>query len=292
MTVRIIRSKAVDYVNNREEVTHYVDELEKLKSELKQINEEKKKALQEVHEVRLKKDKIIEEQKKAGETLFEENQTKAKIIIDEAKREAKIILTEAKEEAEGIKKTIEGEKKKVLQIAEEEKRLILENFEKRGYHEGFEKGFELGKSEREKISELLKRMLQEVSLKRDEIVNHFQSHLIDIALLITRKVVKSLTDSQKSIVVKNLVFALKQLKGVIKVTVHLNHEDLSVVKQFKQNVLDTFKSLQKIEIVEDPTVERGGCVVESDYSVIDAKISTQLGKIEEAIREQNPIKMH
>ena len=248
--------------------------------------------MKEINDLELSRNQLIEERKKASERLLQESEDRGRSIEDKARLEAESLLAEAKKQAEEIKRTTQDEKNQVLQIAAKEKETILEDFEKKGYQEGFEKGFDLGKGEREKISELLKKMLQEVSLKRDEMVNHFEGHLIDIALLITRRVVKSLTDSQKGIVVKNLVHALKQLKGAIKVKVHLNHEDLAVVNQFKRNILSAFKPLQKVEIVEDPTVGRGGCVVESGYSVIDAKIATQLSKIEEAIREQNPVKMH
>ena len=51
--------------------------------------------------------------------------------------------------------------------------------------------------------------------------------------------------------------------------------------------------LDKIEgvtVLEDPNVDVGGCMIETDFGDIDARINTQLNEIETAIKEVEPIK--
>ena len=43
-------------------------------------------------------------------------------------------------------------------------------------------------------------------------------------------------------------------------------------------------------MLEDSSVERGGCIVETDFGAIDARISSQLAELEEKILEISPIK--
>ncbi|MDE6719871.1 MAG: flagellar assembly protein FliH, partial [Treponemataceae bacterium] len=45
-----------------------------------------------------------------------------------------------------------------------------------------------------------------------------------------------------------------------------------------------------ITVLEDSSVERGGCIVETDFGAIDARISSQLAELEEKILEISPIK--
>ena len=45
-----------------------------------------------------------------------------------------------------------------------------------------------------------------------------------------------------------------------------------------------------VTIMEDTTVDRGGCIIETDFGQIDARISSQLHEIEEKILELMPIR--
>lgn len=42
--------------------------------------------------------------------------------------------------------------------------------------------------------------------------------------------------------------------------------------------------------MEDSTVEKGGCIVETDFGAIDARISSQLTEVENRVMEISPIK--
>ena len=43
-------------------------------------------------------------------------------------------------------------------------------------------------------------------------------------------------------------------------------------------------------ILEDSSVEKGGCIVETDFGAIDARISSQLTELENKILEVSPLK--
>ncbi|MCL2318626.1 MAG: FliH/SctL family protein, partial [Treponema sp.] len=47
---------------------------------------------------------------------------------------------------------------------------------------------------------------------------------------------------------------------------------------------------KSLQIVEDSTVDEGGCVIETDFGEIDARISSQLAELETKILEISPIK--
>ena len=45
-----------------------------------------------------------------------------------------------------------------------------------------------------------------------------------------------------------------------------------------------------ITVVEDSSVDKGGCIVETDFGAIDARISSQLSELENKILEISPLK--
>ena len=50
------------------------------------------------------------------------------------------------------------------------------------------------------------------------------------------------------------------------------------------------ENIKGITVLEDSTVEKGGCVVETDFGSIDARISSQLTELENKILEISPLK--
>jgi flagellar assembly protein FliH len=51
-----------------------------------------------------------------------------------------------------------------------------------------------------------------------------------------------------------------------------------------------FEGTRDIQIQEDSTVDSGGCVIETDFGEIDARIASQLAELETKILEASPIK--
>ena len=53
----------------------------------------------------------------------------------------------------------------------------------------------------------------------------------------------------------------------------------------------TLRSTQRgITVLEDSSVEKGGCIVETDFGAIDARISSQLTELENKILDVSPVK--
>ena len=50
------------------------------------------------------------------------------------------------------------------------------------------------------------------------------------------------------------------------------------------------ESLENVRIEEDSRVDPGGCIIETSFGDIDARIQTQLQVLEEKIRELVPLK--
>jgi flagellar assembly protein FliH len=50
------------------------------------------------------------------------------------------------------------------------------------------------------------------------------------------------------------------------------------------------EGVKAIQVVEDSSVDPGGCIIETDFGEIDARIASQLAELESKILEISPVK--
>lgn len=224
-------------------------------------------------------DSILDQAKTSAFEIFKRKQNEGRQIVDDAKNEASQIVNSAKVEAETIKR----EAQSVRSDAEKA------GYEK-GYQEGFDRAFQEGKIEVERLVAKLTRILGETINKRNEIIDMSETQLIEISILVAKRVVKSITERDKGVVVRNIQEALRKVKGRAKVTIRINIDDLEIAARHKDEFYQMLDKIEGVTVLEDPNVDVGGCIIETDFGDIDARINTQLNEIETAIKEIEPIK--
>jgi flagellar assembly protein FliH len=67
--------------------------------------------------------------------------------------------------------------------------------------------------------------------------------------------------------------------------------DLKLTTSHTKDYISLVEGVKSIQVVEDSTVDEGGCIIETDFGEIDARISSQLAEMETKIRELSPIKI-
>ncbi len=133
-------------------------------------------------------------------------------------------------------------------------------------------------------------MIEGVQDKRQEILDQTEGQIVDLVLLMTRKVVKIMSDSQKSVIMSNVVQALKKVKGRGDVVLRVNLADVKLTTDHTRDFITQVENIKNVHVVEDSSVDRGGCIVETDFGAIDARISSQLAELETKILGISPIK--
>lgn len=199
-------------------------------------------------------------------------------IRDAAKKDAEEIIAKAKAEAEAV-----------LAAAEESRRSVSEEARNEGFSAGQKEGYNLGKEEADRLINKLHVMISGVADKRREIIDESESLIVDLILNIVRKVVRTITESQKEVVVDTVLKALTKLKTSADVTLRVNFDDAALTTEHMKQFLKKVEKAKSITVIEDSSVDRGGCIVETDYGSIDARISSQLREIEDKIRELSPL---
>lgn len=220
--------------------------------------------------------------KKAEEAAFAEvkRQTdQAQIIKSDAEQAASKIIEDAKLEAE-----------RIIQEASVEKENIKATAHQDGYKEGHEQGFMEGQNEVNRLVERVHKIVESVMVRREEILCETEQQIVELVLLMTRKVVKIISENQKTVVLSNVLAALKKIRTRGNITLRVNTEDLKLTTAHVDEFIKRIENVNGISVIEDSSVDKGGCIVETDFGAIDARISSQLAELESKIMEISPVK--
>jgi flagellar assembly protein FliH len=220
--------------------------------------------------------------KQAEKTAFEEVKSKT----DAAIRDKRV----AEDESERIKSEAETEAERIRQQAVDERDKVFQESRTAGYEEGREEGWKEGRAEAERLIGRLHKILDASIEKRQEIIDEAETQLIDLVLLVSRKVVKVISENQKNVVINNIVQALRKLKSRGDVAIRVNLADLDLTTEHVKDFMRMAENVKSITVLEDSSVDKGGAVIETDFGQIDARISSQLREIEEKILELVPIR--
>ncbi len=220
--------------------------------------------------------------KEAEQVAFDEVKNKnnqAKKIRQEAETEAERIIDETKRNAEEI----EGKARSSMSQIEKEAR-------EKGYQEGHEEGYKSGSEEVGRLVEQLHTIITKAIDKRNQIIEDSETQLINMVLLIANKVIKVISENQKNVVINNVIQALRKLKSRGDVVIRVNLADLQLTTDHTRDFMDRIENIKSITVLEDSSVDKGGCIIETDFGQIDARIASQLKDIEERVLEMMPIR--
>jgi len=238
-----------------------------------------------IEEAKAEAEKIINEAKIEAERIIKEAEDGAFEHIKKANEKAKRIEEEAQDKAQKIIIEKENEINQKIAQQEAEFKAKIEELKEKAYQEGYEAGYNSGRSEVERLIKRLHTIIEGAIDKRDKIINDAEEQIIRIILLIARKVVKAISEEEKKVVIENIKAALEKIKGKTEVIIRVNTEDLEMATEHKDELMQMFEQLKHVVILEDTRVDRGGCIIETDFGSVDARIATQLNEIEEKIRE-------
>lgn len=177
----------------------------------------------------------------------------------------------------------------------------LEAIRKAAYEEGFnsgkEKGFEVGhaaatKKGEQEISATIARLKQVLQALFEPIGhqdNALEKVLLDSVVSICHLVLKRELKIDSSQIIKILQEALSSLKiGHDNIKVHLHSRDAELIRE---NMSSFSEYSDNWQIVEHTTLSPGGCIVETESSVLNASLDTRLEQVIQQIYDQEVLKL-
>ncbi len=235
---------------------------------------------------------MVSEAKTEAERIILEAEDQAFRQVKEKTEAAQAETKQAEEDAETIRAQAQKDAERIVAEAEEKAKAVEHDAFERGRRQGEETGIEQGKTEVQRVIERFHVVLSKAIERRNDIIQESEAQVVSLVLAIAKKVIKVISENQKNVVINNIVESLQKLKAKSDVIVRVNLSDLDIATRHKEDILKMAERVQTITIAEDTTVDPGGCIIETDFGEIDARIASQLREIEDRILELVPITSH
>lgn len=169
---------------------------------------------------------------------------------------AQELVTATQQDAETYKKEIVAE---------------IEALKEQAERSGFEEGF---KQWTDKILELE----NEIKQVRKEV----EKAIIPVALKAAKKIVGRELELSENAILDIVSSNLKAVATHRKITIYVNKKDVEILEAHRPRLKDLFESLEVMYIRERADIERGGCVIETEGGIINAKLENQWRVLENA----------
>jgi len=232
---------------------------------------------------------MIEEARNRAKKVEEEGKSAAFNELQQAREQIKLEMERLKVESEQEIERGKFEAEKMIKEAELKVSEIEHEAYKKGYDAGREEGYKEGQAEVMRLIDRLGTVVSTAVDIRDNIIRSSEKLMVEMILMIARKVIKDEVVERREVVINNIKEAIKRVKDRDRIDIRVNFADLDMTTAHKDELIRMMESLKKVNIYEDSRVERGGCIIETDVGAIDARISTQLDAIEEAIRNTSAL---
>jgi flagellar assembly protein FliH len=169
--------------------------------------------------------------------------------------------------------------------AQENVSLIEQDAYEKGFVQGEKDGFELGERKANKVIENIEKLFDEMSTLKQEVLKQHEKEILDLTFAIAEKIVHRVTRFNEGGVKEAVFNALSLAIEKSKIVLNVNPEDYDYIEELRPDLCKKYKELKSIIVGSDPSITRGGCLLETPYGDIDARIETQLEKIYQCLTD-------
>ena len=158
------------------------------------------------------------------------------------------------------------------------------------YNRGFAKGEKAGLAaagiKLDETLSILNRAVEEIRKLKKSIRAHAEKEVVELAMAVARKIVGYEVQINRDTVLEITKSALEKVEDRETITVKVNPSDYRFMHERTSQMMHLIENTDRLTFVEDPAIDEGGCLIETDCGDIDARIENQFKIIEAAFRAE------
>ena len=169
----------------------------------------------------------------------------------------------------------EVEENTVELITQEELQGIKDKAYAEAYEKGHKEGLSAGSTEIEEKQQLLTKMIDQLAYPLQQCGEKTEQELLELAFAISRQIVRRELKQDPTQLIAIIRDALTQLPvGAKNIQILLHPDDAAIIKDVLS--IDTNSSDSRWQLVEEPSMEKGGCLLKTDNSNVNASVDRQI----------------
>lgn len=170
----------------------------------------------------------------------------------------------------------ERQAEQIVSEAERSATRIREQAREQGRAEGLEETAKKAEEQLQASSRLLDSLVAQLKAQESELMRLLSLRLASLATELAQKIIHREIEKDSSVVTTQAEEAVSKILEREKLIIRVNPADEAVMKQHKAQLMKMFDGIDKIEVIADKKIERGGCIVETSLIKVDAQPSSQL----------------
>ena len=186
-------------------------------------------------------------------------------ITEEHSEDADEILAKAKEEAG-----------RIVEEAIKKADLEKEDICKKAKEEGYAKGKLKGQNEIEKLKEELKIKADSLEKDYNEKLKETEPAFVQLMIDYLYKLTGVITKEHEEVIHYLIHQGITGSESSKNYTVKVSKEDYKVVESRKEELISIIKDECRLEILEDNSLDKNECFIETDNRIIDCSLDTRL----------------
>jgi flagellar assembly protein FliH len=179
-----------------------------------------------------------------------------------------------------------GTPARILADAAAEAENIRELARTEGYSTGHTQGHQDGLVEIQAAARALQEALSSLHAAREQIAQEVERDAVELALALAAKILAGALEVQPERVVDTVRGALRRIADRRRITVLVDPADLQTVNAAIGELQAQIGGIELCEVQADRRVGRGGAIVRTVESEVDASVATQLERAREVVQTE------
>ena len=149
----------------------------------------------------------------------------------------------------------------------------------KGYDAGERTGLATGGQRADEMVVRLTQTLGDLAGVRAQMIRQTERQMVELALAVARRIIHREVSLDRDLLIAMARVALDRLGESAQITIRLHPEDFEATSADRiSRVMGTC-----VAVVEDPRLERGACMVESDLGALDVSVDAQIEEVARAL---------
>ncbi len=203
---------------------------------------------------------------------FEDLKGQAEDYLEGIRRQGQQLIEQARQEAAAMRPRFEDEARRAAEQSIQQRVELLAE--------------ELVNQRLQTLRPALEQVTRAVEKARGDWAAEWEARAVHLAAAIAERVIRRELTLDPQIQATYVREALELAAGSQQVRVRIHPDDREGLGRLAGQWLQEALARASAELVTDPNVSHGGCVVETQHGTIDQQIETQLARIEEELTRQ------
>jgi len=157
-----------------------------------------------------------------------------------------------------------------------------------GLNEGHKEAFTKYSREIEEKLAALETLLKSMEEAKKELINYNEAHFVQLTFQIATKIAGAEVEKNDQNLIEILRGAVSLAQDEENVTVRVAAEQHEFVEAIKKQSGRQFEFLKKIKFEPSSEISKGGCVVETNYGEVDARLEQRVQSLWNTLAENIP----